>query len=142
MRTLLRARHLVLFSLLFAIPAASHAQVGVGVAITVAPPALPVYEQPPCPTEGFLWTPGYWGYGLRGYYWIPGVWVAPPRVGVLWTPGYWGFGAAFTVGTRAIGGRTSDSTVELITASATAASVSGADDGKAATSFTTRRRGT
>ena len=66
MRTLLRARHLVLFSLLFAIPAVSHAQVGVGVAITVAPPALPVYEQPPCPTEGFLWTPGYWGYGLRG----------------------------------------------------------------------------
>ena len=67
MRTLLRARHLVFFALLFAIPACvSHAQVGVGVAINVAPPALPVYEQPPCPTEGFLWTPGYWAYGPDG----------------------------------------------------------------------------
>jgi hypothetical protein len=91
MRTLLRARHLVFFALLFAIPAASHAQVGVAVAITVAPPALPVYEQPPCPTEGFLWTPGYWAYGPRGYFWTPGLWVAPPQPGLLWTPGYWGF---------------------------------------------------
>jgi hypothetical protein len=91
MRTLLRARHLVFFALLFAIPVISHAQVGVGVAITVAPPALPVYEQPPCPTEGFLWTPGYWGYGTGGYFWTPGLWVAPPHPGLLWTPGYWGF---------------------------------------------------
>ena len=81
MRTLLRTRHLVFFALLFAIPAASHAQVGVGVAITVAPPALPVYEQPPCPTEGFLWTPGYWAYGPRGYFWTPGLWLAPPHPG-------------------------------------------------------------
>jgi hypothetical protein len=99
MRTLLRARHLVFVALLFAVvlamPTASHAQVGVGVSITVAPPALPVYDQPPCPTEGFLWTPGYWGYGAMGYYWIPGVWVAPPRVGLLWTPGYWGFAGGF-----------------------------------------------
>src|SRR5580658_42687 len=92
MRTLLRARHLVFVALLFAIPAASYAQVGVGVSITVAPPALPVYEQPPCPTEGFLWTPGFWGYGARGYFWTPGLWVAPPHPGLLWTPGYWGFG--------------------------------------------------
>ncbi len=95
MRTFLKLRHLAVFALLVAIPAASHAQVGVGVSITVAPPALPVYEQPPCPTEGYLWTPGYWGYGTDGYYWIPGVWVAPPQVGVLWTPGYWGFGGGF-----------------------------------------------
>jgi hypothetical protein len=91
MRTLLKARYLVFFALLLAIPAASHAQIGVGVAITVAPPAIPVYEQPPCPTEGFLWTPGYWAYGTGGYYWTPGLWVAPPHVGLLWTPGYWGF---------------------------------------------------
>ncbi|MGO9515714.1 MAG: hypothetical protein ACLPND_01585 [Candidatus Korobacteraceae bacterium] len=31
----------------------------VGVAITVAPPALPVYEQPVCPGDGYIWTPGY-----------------------------------------------------------------------------------
>ena len=77
---------------LCAAPAASFAQIGIGVSIRVAPPALPVYTQPACPTPGYLWTPGYWGYGTAGYYWVPGVWVAPPRVGVLWTPGYWGFG--------------------------------------------------
>jgi WXXGXW repeat (2 copies) len=61
------------------------------VSITIAPPVLPVYEQPDCPGDGYIWTPGYWAYGDEGYYWVPGVWVEPPRVGVLWTPGYWGF---------------------------------------------------
>ena len=56
-----------------------------------APPPLPDYEQPPCPEDGYLWTPGYWGWANGGYYWVPGTWVQPPRVGVLWTPGYWGF---------------------------------------------------
>jgi hypothetical protein len=63
----------------------------VAVQIYEAPPPLPVYEQPPCPVSGYLWTPGYWGYAPSGYYWVPGTWVEPPRVGVLWTPGYWGF---------------------------------------------------
>ncbi len=84
-----RARYLLLFALVFVASTASFAQVAVS--ITIAPPALPVYEQPPCPTEGFLWTPGYWGYGPAGYFWVPGVWVAPSRPGLLWTPGYWGF---------------------------------------------------
>ena len=57
----------------------------------IAPPALPTYVQPPCPGEGYLWTPGYWAWGTGGYYWVPGVWVMPPSVGLLWTPGYWGF---------------------------------------------------
>jgi hypothetical protein len=55
------------------------------------PPPLPAYEQPPCPVEGYIWTPGYWAWAPAGYYWVPGTWVAPPRVGLLWTPGYWGF---------------------------------------------------
>jgi hypothetical protein len=59
--------------------------------VNEAPPPLPVYEQPPCPVEGYLWTPGYWAWAPGGYYWVPGTWVAPPRVGLLWTPGYWGF---------------------------------------------------
>lgn len=59
------------------------------VAITVAPPPLPVYEQPPIPGVGYIWTPGYWAYGPEGYYWVPGTWVRPPSVGLLWTPGYW-----------------------------------------------------
>lgn len=70
----------------------AHAQsFSIGISIHTAPPALPVYVQPPCPTPGYLWTPGYWAWGPDGYYWVPGVWVAPPRVGVLWTPGYWGY---------------------------------------------------
>ncbi len=67
------------------------AQVAVGVSVDVVPPALPVYVQPPCPTEGFLWTPGYWAWGAGGYFWVPGVWCRPARVGFLWTPGYWGW---------------------------------------------------
>lgn len=59
--------------------------------ITVAPPELPVYEQPPIPAPGYIWTPGYWAYGSEGYYWVPGTWVQPPTVGLLWTPGYWGW---------------------------------------------------
>src|SRR6202046_4452303 len=76
---------------LAAMPSPAFAQIAVGISVHVGPPAIPVYVQPPCPTEGFLWTPGYWAYGNAGYYWVPGVWVAPPRVGLLWTPGYWGF---------------------------------------------------
>ena len=58
---------------------------------TQPPPPLPDYAQPPAPDDGYIWTPGYWGWGPYGYYWVPGVWVEPPYVGGLWTPGYWGF---------------------------------------------------
>jgi hypothetical protein len=68
-----------------------HAQLSVGVSVHIGPPAIPVYEQPLCPTDGYLWIPGYWGYGDDGYYWVPGYWEAPPTVGFLWTPGYWGY---------------------------------------------------
>jgi len=66
---------------------------GVDVSVTASepPPPLPDYEQPPCPDDGYIWTPGYWHYGYAGYYWVPGTWVEPPQVGVLWTPGYWAF---------------------------------------------------
>ncbi len=63
----------------------------VSISIDVAPPPLPVYEQPACPNDGYLWTPGYWAYGDYGYYWVPGTWVQPPEAGLLWTPGYWGW---------------------------------------------------
>ena len=64
---------------------------GVGVSVRIAPPELPVYEQPQCPGDGYMWTPGYWGWD-DDYYWVPGTWVMPPEVGYLWTPGYWGWG--------------------------------------------------
>lgn len=67
------------------------AQIAVGVSITVAPPLLPVYDQPPIPGPGYIWTPGYWAWDDGDYYWVPGTWVEPPVVGLLWTPGYWGW---------------------------------------------------
>lgn len=69
------------------------AQTGVSVSISVgiAPPPLPVYVQPPCPADGYLWTPGYWAYGPDGYYWVPGTWVLAPEPGYLWTPCWWGW---------------------------------------------------
>ena len=61
------------------------------------PPPLPVYEQPPCPEEGYIWTPGLWRWGPEGYFWVPGTWVAPPQVGMLWTPGFWALTGAVYV---------------------------------------------
>jgi WXXGXW repeat (2 copies) len=55
----------------------------------VAPPPLRVYVQPPCPSDGYIWTPGYWAYSASGYTWVPGAWVLPPQTGFLFTPGYW-----------------------------------------------------
>jgi WXXGXW repeat (2 copies) len=72
-------------------PAYGAPAVDVEVQANEPPPPLPDYEQPPCPEEGYLWTPGYWAFGSGGYFWVPGTWVQPPQVGVLWTPGYWGF---------------------------------------------------
>jgi hypothetical protein len=34
----------------------------VGGSITIAPPELPAYEQPMCPGDGYIWTPGYWAW--------------------------------------------------------------------------------
>jgi len=77
-------------------PPPAHAQIVMGTSITIAPPILPVYEQPPIPAPGYIWVPGYWAWGPGGYYWVPGTWVLPPVVGLLWTPGFWGWsGGAF-----------------------------------------------
>ena len=84
------ARWFLLALLLSVVPATSFA--GVFISVGIAPPVLPVYEQPICPEPGMMWTPGYWAYGADGYYWVPGAWVPAPYVGALWTPGYWGWG--------------------------------------------------
>ena len=83
-------RLLVFAVALFAISTAASA--GVFISVNFGPPALPVYEQPPCPAEGYMWTPGYWAYGPYGYYWVPGTWALAPEPGLLWTPGYWAWG--------------------------------------------------
>ena len=85
MRNLIRG--LVAALLLAALPVVSEA--GLFVSVTIAPPPLPVYEQPPIPGPGYIWTPGYWAWD-GSYYWVPGTWVIAP-VGLLWTPGYWGW---------------------------------------------------
>jgi hypothetical protein len=60
------------------------------------PPPFPAdaYDQPPMPGDGYVWTPGYWGWN-GGWNWIPGAWAYPPYVGALWTPGYWGWAGGY-----------------------------------------------
>jgi WXXGXW repeat (2 copies) len=82
----------VLALAVLAMPSASQAQVAVGISVRIGPPPIPVYVQPLCPVEGYMWIPGYWAYGPDGYYWVPGTWVPAPAPGLLWTPGYWGWG--------------------------------------------------
>jgi WXXGXW repeat (2 copies) len=96
-----------LVMLTLCLPASSAAQVSVGIAVAFAPPDLPVYEQPICPEEGYIWTPGYWAYDpdFGDYYWVPGTWVLAPEVGFLWTPGYWAWAAADSSSMKASGDR-------------------------------------
>src|SRR5271154_5884935 len=75
MLNLTKARCILLAFLLGLTPSL----VAQSISITIAPPPLPVYEQPSCPGDGFLWVPGYWAYGDDGYFWVPGVWFEPPQ---------------------------------------------------------------
>ena len=55
-----------------AIALPDYAMAQISVSITLAPPALPVYEQPVLVEEGGIWAPGYWAYNQDGYFWVPG----------------------------------------------------------------------
>jgi WXXGXW repeat (2 copies) len=94
MKKLIKITFLLAAVTLFSV-AKTQAQVSVGVTLqaNIAPPAIPTYDQPPCPEDGYLWEPGYWSWDStqNDYYWVPGVWVAPPSPNMLWTPGYWGY---------------------------------------------------
>jgi WXXGXW repeat (2 copies) len=78
-----------LLVLMWVPPALSQVEISVG----FAPPALPIYDQPPCPEDGLIWVPGYWGWDGddQDYYWVPGSWVEAPQTGLLWTPPWWGW---------------------------------------------------
>jgi hypothetical protein len=82
---------LFLALIMLSAPPASSAQIRITVGF--GPPALPVYEQPICPGDGYIWTPGYWAWDsdYQDYYWVPGTWVEAPEVGYLWTPPWWGW---------------------------------------------------
>jgi hypothetical protein len=96
MRITRYVRILLMAMAVLAMSAASFAQIGIGISVRFGPPALPVYEQPPCPAEGYIWTPGYWAWDpdAADYYWVPGTWVLAPETGFLWTPGWWGWGGS------------------------------------------------
>src|SRR3984885_6731252 len=85
-------RPLLLAMAMLFLSSASFAQIGV--AITIAPPELPVYEQPVCPGDGYIWTPGYWGWGGSSFVWYDGYWG--PTVGfyggINYGFGYFGHG--------------------------------------------------
>jgi hypothetical protein len=86
-------RRILLFTLaVMALTSTSFGQLRI--AVSFGPPPLPVYEQPLCPGEGYIWTPGYWAWSDDDgdYYWVPGTWVSAPEVGFLWTPPYWAWG--------------------------------------------------
>lgn len=86
-------KHKIAISLTLLLAAffATQAFAGIQFSVGIAPPPIAVFDQPPCPGDGYIWTPGYYQYGDYGYYWVPGHWVLPPSAGLLWTPGYWGF---------------------------------------------------
>ncbi len=89
----MRTIRFLLALLVLAIPATSFGQIGIRIAI--GPPMLPVYEQPICPGDGYMWTPGYWAYddSVSDYYFVPGTWVRKaPEVGTLWSAGLLGLG--------------------------------------------------
>ncbi len=88
MRTI-ALRTLLFVFIVLSMSAISFAQVRISVAF--GPPPIPVYEQPVCPSDGYIWTPGYWAWDADDgdYYWVPGTWVMAPEVGFLWTPPYW-----------------------------------------------------
>ncbi|WP_442958225.1 hypothetical protein [Pinisolibacter sp.] len=63
----LRSAALAFALALGALPATSVApQAAVGISVTIAPPALPVYVQPPIPGPGYHWIPGYWAWDEGG----------------------------------------------------------------------------
>jgi len=65
----MRVLRFVLPVLLAAAPLApqpAFAQIAIGVSVTLAPPVLPIYEQPEIPGPGYIWTPGYWAWGDDG----------------------------------------------------------------------------
>jgi hypothetical protein len=75
----------LLFSFVFLVFSnTAFAQIDVGISVNFGPPPLPVYEQPLCPVDGYLWTPGYWAYmtmrtaitGFRARGWKRPKWVS------------------------------------------------------------------
>ncbi len=126
---------MVIAGAMLMVPSTASARVFVSVGI--APPLIPVYEQPLAPGYGYIWTPGYWAWGDNGYYWVDGAWVYPPYVDALWTPGYWGWGDGGYFWNAGYWGRSIGYYGGINYASATSAPASMVDIGTAAASSIT-----
>ena len=133
----MKLRSLILAGFLALPLTSSYAQVDVSV--NFAPPPLPVYEQPPCPVAGYIWTPGYWGWGeMSGI--ITGCRVSGSlrRQWVCFGHRHGGAGTtAYTRLTRVTGDQLSAFMEALITVMATPEMATGAADGVETTSSTT-----
>jgi YXWGXW repeat-containing protein len=95
MKHLIKKSTLFILIIIASLFAKTNAVAQVSLQIAIAPPMMPVYEQPACPVDGYIWTPGYWAYGDGGYYWVEGVWLYPAQPNFLWTPGYWGYAGGY-----------------------------------------------
>ena len=105
----------------------------------IAPPPMPVYEQPALSGCRLYLDSGLLGLERRllGLLWVPGVWVPPPRVGLLWTPGWWGWNNGAYAFNQGYWGPLSVFTEALITDMAIPETGTGAADGVETTSSTT-----
>jgi hypothetical protein len=93
MRRISAVTPMLLLLVLFLLALCSNSAAQVNISVSFGPPPLPVYEQPICPGEGYMWVPGYWAWDddYDDYYWVPGTWVLAPEPGYLWTPPWWGW---------------------------------------------------
>ena len=73
MRTRFAVQSLLFSLILLIFSHSAFAQIGIGISVNFGPPPLPVYEQPICPADGYLWTPGYWAYD-RPLWLLLGAW--------------------------------------------------------------------
>jgi len=69
------------------VPTLSHAAVGVGISVDIAPPA-PRVVAVPAPRRGYVWAPGYWDYRGHRHEWIEGRWVRE-RPGFVYAAPVW-----------------------------------------------------
>ncbi len=53
------------------------------------PPPLRAEVIPRRPGAGYIWVPGYWSRGPRGYLWVAGRYEVPPGRQRAWTTGRW-----------------------------------------------------
>lgn len=59
MKQLLKKSSLFIFIITLVLFAKTNVVAQVSLQIAIAPPMMPVYDQPACPIEGYIWTPGY-----------------------------------------------------------------------------------